>query len=96
MSKKMTMLEKILERRVKPAGNGSMTPAMLEIGEVLVAWAEGKIETDEARAAIGHKSNGQVAQSAGTAFRNLLRGGYITVTWTGPADAIIEEALEAK
>lgn len=76
-----TLLQKIMERRVRPRGDHSLSQTMLEASEVCVAWAEGKIDTDEARLALGHKSNGQVAQSTGTAIKNLCHGRYITITW---------------
>lgn len=79
--KHKTLLEKIMEARIKRSPIQSLSPEAMEEGEVLIAWVCGDIDTAEATKVLGVKSNSQIYQRAGTAMRNLAREGHISIIW---------------
>lgn len=81
-----SLLEKILERRVKPSPNRKLSKEAIEEGEVLVAWVTGKIDSAEALSGLDVRTTSQIHQRAGTALRNLASAGYISITWNPDPD----------
>jgi hypothetical protein len=85
--KSKTLLEKLLDAKAQQkALVGCISQEMLEEYEVAIAWAEGKIESGEAASVLGISQSGAMAQKAGTALRNLISSGYISLTWKERVD----------
>jgi hypothetical protein len=84
----LTLLEKVLAARKKEFPNEKLSKEFIEEAEVLIAWLNGEVDTNEAAKALGINHTSAVPQKTGTILRILRQGGYITITWNPPLPTI--------
>lgn len=86
----MTLLEKIISARESHSPLHKLSKELFEEGQVLVAWIQGEVDTDEACRALGITTKSQIHQKAGTSLRNLAKHRYISIQWHEPISDLAE------
>ena len=79
----MTKLEKIFKERKSPIPT-AFKETSVEDGEVLIAWLEGKITTQEASDAIGFANSGSVSSAVPSKLKEFYKRGLLKFEWSKP------------